>query len=98
MFEGICDGKTFYVSYLAERNETRGPAMETVAPGEIRQEGFKLIEANPGLGFTGLPVLARGNSLSLRAGICSAGDPSGDKPWNAADTCQSGPITVVRSR
>jgi RNA polymerase sigma factor (sigma-70 family) len=96
LLRGKQDDRDFYVPYSVRRTRTAMPKLEPLAPGKKVAETFYVpVEGKDGTGWTGLPALKAGQSLSLQMGLCPMGDPWGDKDWNAAETLKSGIITVT---
>jgi RNA polymerase sigma factor (sigma-70 family) len=96
MFAGTKLGQPFYVDYHAVRLAVTVPEFHNLGLGQRFKEEFTLTFRNDGGGFAGLPELAPGQALSLRAGLCGKGDTQGEKSWNLPDTLRSGSITVTR--
>ncbi len=110
MFAGYKAGKPFHAYYFMERDEFCPPGKKRLRPGERFSEEFPLeafasrrealAARGKGKGlhyFHGMPVLAGGESLTLRAGLCAGHDPADPKDWKAATTLRSGLVTVTRA-
>jgi RNA polymerase sigma factor (sigma-70 family) len=100
MFSGQHDDKPIYVTYLIVRAALGTGKQKTLKPGETFSERFTLQVAKRGsaIGYTGLPALAKGESLTLQAGWCEDIDPHREKDWEAQNTLKSGEIKVTATK
>ncbi len=109
MFGGEEDGKPFYACYpiyASQRVKVIRPAVMKLQPGKRFSEEFRLelpseaAERQPARYLQpqpfGLPALAAGESLRLRAGLLPTRKISStDGAWRAPGTLKSGAITVT---
>jgi hypothetical protein len=96
MFAGSLDGRAFHVAHLEPRDETLGPFMKPLVPGERFSEEFRLGSREPDW-WVGLPDLKPRQTLTLQAGWTAFNDAGTAEHWNDPRTRTSGKITVERA-
>ena len=86
MFKAESGGKQSIVGYVMTRLATAPPRSTTLKPGGSFREPLvlKIGKIGAALGYSGLPVVRDGDSLSLRVGLCAGIDPHREKDWEGA--------------